>query len=86
MPFTKDAPIIGFAFALGGDGAGTFFVFVGAMPDGYKVIATIEGAQAQVRFGNRSPGHFLKPTNLAFGRNDGKHRIAPRPNTMRVTQ
>jgi len=58
MPFAQHAPVVGFAFSLGVDGSGTFFVFIGKKPDGYKVIATIVGAQAQVRFSKVAPGHF----------------------------
>lgn len=41
-----------FAFSLGVNGAGTFFVFLGQPHDSYKITATLTGTQAQLRFAN----------------------------------
>jgi hypothetical protein len=38
------------AFSLGVDGAGTFYVFIGQAMNRYKVVATLVGTQAQLRF------------------------------------
>lgn len=47
-----------FAFTLGGDSAGTFFVFIGQKDRSYEVVATLSGAQAQLRFGDSLEGTF----------------------------
>jgi hypothetical protein len=51
-------PLVVCAFNLGGDGAGTFFVFIGQEFEKYKVLATLTGAQAQIRFDQKSPNRF----------------------------
>ena len=59
IPISDEASVLAFAFQLGGDGAGTFFVFVGQKPGGYGAVATLEGVQAQLRFREGSPGTFV---------------------------
>lgn len=59
IPISGEESALAFAFQLGGDGAGTFFVFVGQKPGGYGVVATLEGVQAQLRFSEGSPGTFV---------------------------
>ena len=59
IPISDRASILAFAFQLGVNGAGTFFVFVGQNPGGYGVVATLQGDQAQLRFSEGSPGTFV---------------------------
>lgn len=59
IPISDKASVLAFAFHLGGDGAGTFFVFVGQKQGGYAVVATLEAVQAQLRFSQGSPGTFV---------------------------
>lgn len=58
MPVSDGAPLLACAFTLGVDGAGTFFVFVGQESGTYKVLGTLKGAQAQLRFNAKSPERF----------------------------
>ena len=58
IPASRDDSVLAFAFQLGVDGAGTHFVFVGHKPEGYGVVATLDGAQAQIRFRTNLPGTF----------------------------
>lgn len=58
VPVSGHAPLLAFAFTLGVDGAGTFFVFVGHESQTYKVLAKLTGAQAQLRFHAGLPGRF----------------------------
>lgn len=58
MPVSGGAPLLACAFTLGVDGSGTFFVFVGQESGTYKVLATLRGAQAQLRFNAKSPERF----------------------------
>jgi len=51
----SDNPILIAAFALAVDGSGTFFVFIGQQGNSYKVLATLHGAQAQLRFNHSAP-------------------------------
>ncbi len=55
---SHDPIVAAFAFTLAVDQSGTFFVFVGEKSGGYKVIATLRGAQAQVRFRDSLSGRF----------------------------
>jgi hypothetical protein len=56
IPVSHEVSVLAFAFQLGVDGAGTFFVFVGQKPQGYSVVAALKGSQAQLRFNESSPG------------------------------
>jgi len=58
VPVPGGAPLLACAFTLGVDGSGTFFVFVGQESGTYKVLATLRGAQAQLRFNPKSPERF----------------------------
>jgi hypothetical protein len=58
IPESSTSVVIGFAFTLGVNGAETIFVFVGQEGQNYKVIGTLKGAQAQLRFSYNQPGHF----------------------------
>ncbi|HYB61049.1 MAG TPA: hypothetical protein VEH50_06180 [Methylomirabilota bacterium] len=49
-PVSHGPVVAAFAFTLAVDQSGTFFVFVGEKSGKYKVIATLSGSQAQVRF------------------------------------
>ncbi len=58
VPVSHRTSLLAFAFQLGVDGAGTYFVFIDQKADGYGVVAKLEGAQAQVRFFSNSLGRF----------------------------
>jgi hypothetical protein len=58
LPASHDAVVAAFAFTLAVDQSGTFFVFTGEKSGGYKVIGTLSGTQAQVRFRDSLSGRF----------------------------
>jgi len=58
LPISSNAPLLVCAFTLGVDGSGTFFVFVGQDSGNYKVVGSLTGAQAQIRFSEKSPHRF----------------------------
>lgn len=62
--------LVAFAFTLGVDGAGTFFVLVGEQAGQYKLVASLRGTQAQLRFDNSSPEQLeLWTADGQFNRN-----------------
>jgi hypothetical protein len=70
LPGSEIDAAAAFAFTLGVDGSGTFFVFVGRRNASYKVTATLTGAQAQLRFG-------AKGSQLEFWSADRQHHRNP---------
>ena len=77
MPVSDGAPLSACAFTLGVDGAGTFFVFVGQESRTYKVLATLHGAQAQLRFNAKSPKRleFWTADGSVFPNDPGKNCV-----------
>jgi hypothetical protein len=55
---SRDTVLTVFAFRLAADGSGTLFLFVGEKSGEYKVVGTLVGAQAQVRFKDNFSGDF----------------------------
>jgi|GEM_PF-3974637 len=58
LPVSQNMPLMAFAFRLAVDQAGTFFVFIDSTTKSYRIAATLQGAQAQLRFKADSPGRF----------------------------
>ncbi len=76
MPVSDGTPLLACAFTLGVDGAGTFFVFVGQESGTYKVLATLQGAQAQLRLNAKSPERFeFWTADGQFSRNPDKQCV-----------
>jgi hypothetical protein len=76
LPTTHGIPVLAVAFALGGDGAATFFVFIGPQHKKYRVLTTLQGEQAQLRFSKGSPKRLeLWTANGYFSRDPDKQCI-----------